>query len=165
MKRAYFCWSVLILFTVIFAQAQTRSLPTFEVDGMTLDTNVMFPANISRALNQWRTGFPVTAVNDNPALAGIEGTALAYTENDPATAITSTLTVSDVDSTNLSSATVQISTNYQNGQDVLAFTDQNGITGSWNAATCRPKFRLSAPAWHRIRRLANSSDLLNSWNR
>jgi len=32
MKRAYFCWSVLILFTVIFAQAQTRSLPTFEVD-------------------------------------------------------------------------------------------------------------------------------------
>jgi len=32
MKRAYLCWSVLILFTVIFAQAQTRSLPTFEVD-------------------------------------------------------------------------------------------------------------------------------------
>ena len=26
MKRAYFCWSVLILFTVIFAQAQTRSV-------------------------------------------------------------------------------------------------------------------------------------------
>jgi hypothetical protein len=32
MKRTHFCWSVVILFTVIFAQAQTRSLPTFEVD-------------------------------------------------------------------------------------------------------------------------------------
>jgi hypothetical protein len=32
MKRVYLCWSVLLLFTVIFAQAQTRSVPTFEVD-------------------------------------------------------------------------------------------------------------------------------------
>ena len=48
-------------------------------------------------------------------LGGIEGTALAYTENDAATAITATITASDVDNTNLSSATIQITGNYQNG--------------------------------------------------
>ena len=32
-------------------------------------------------------------------------------------------------------ATVQITGNYANGQDVLSFTNQNGITGSWNTTT------------------------------
>ena len=65
----------------------------------------------------------VTPVNDAPVLAGIEGTALAYTENDPATAVTVSITASDVDNANLAGATVQITGNYQNGQDVLAFTN------------------------------------------
>ena len=30
-------------------------------------------------------------------------------------------------------ATITISANYVNGQDTLTFTNQNGITGSWNA--------------------------------
>ena len=74
------------------------------------------------------------AVNP-PVLAAVEGTALAYTENQSATAITSTLTLSDADSSNLAGATVQITGQYASGQDVLAFTDQNGITGNWNATT------------------------------
>ena len=68
-------------------------------------------------------------------LAGIEAAALAYTENDPATAITSTITASDVDNANLAGATVQITGNYQSGQDVLSFADTATITGTWNAAT------------------------------
>ncbi len=76
-----------------------------------------------------------TPFNDPPTSSGIETSALAYTENDPATAITATMTAADVDSTNLASATVQITGNYQNGQDVLAFTDTPNITGIWNAAT------------------------------
>ncbi|MBK7664783.1 MAG: tandem-95 repeat protein [Sterolibacteriaceae bacterium] len=76
----------------------------------------------------------VTAVNDAPTVT-TTGTALAYTENAAATAIDPALTVSDVDSVNLAGATVTISANYANGQDVLAFTDQNGITGNWNAGT------------------------------
>ena len=76
-----------------------------------------------------------TAVNDAPVEAAIEGTALAYSENDAAVAITSTLTVTDVDDANIESAVVAISANYANGQDILAFVDQNGITGSWNATT------------------------------
>ena len=77
----------------------------------------------------------VTPVNDAPVLAAIEGTSLTYTENDPATAVTATLTASDVDNTNLTGATIQITGNYQNGQDVLSFTNTGTITGNWNAAT------------------------------
>ncbi|HEY3402304.1 MAG TPA: DUF2341 domain-containing protein, partial [Ohtaekwangia sp.] len=76
-----------------------------------------------------------TAVNDNPVLAAIEGTALAYSEGQAATAITTTTTVSDVDNANLASATIQITGNYVNGEDVLAFTNAFSITGSFNAAT------------------------------
>jgi VCBS repeat-containing protein len=77
----------------------------------------------------------ITAINNAPVLAGIEGTALAYTEGDGLVQITNTITVSDVDNTSLSSATISISANYQSSQDVLAFTNANGITGSWNSGT------------------------------
>jgi large repetitive protein len=75
----------------------------------------------------------VTPVNDAPVTTA--GGTLNYTENQVATAIDGTVTVSDVDSANLSSATVQLTTNYVNGQDILGFTTQNGITGVFNAAT------------------------------
>jgi hypothetical protein len=77
----------------------------------------------------------VTTVNDTPVLSGIEATPLTYTENAAATIITSTLTVADADDVNVESATVSISANYQSGQDVLSFTNANGITGIWTAAT------------------------------
>ncbi|MEZ5729489.1 MAG: hypothetical protein R3E48_16755 [Burkholderiaceae bacterium] len=78
----------------------------------------------------------IIAVNDAPALAGIEATPLAVTENNPATAVTATLAVSDVDSPNLASATVSILANYVNGEDVhQVFADTASITGSWNAGT------------------------------
>ena len=77
----------------------------------------------------------ITPVNDAPVQAAIEGTALAYTENDGPVAITSTIAISDVDDTHIESAVVSISGNYANGEDVLAFTNQSGITGSWNTTT------------------------------
>ncbi len=43
--------------------------------------------------------------------------------------------MSDVDSSNLAGATVRITGNFASGQDVLGFSDQNGIAGSYNAAT------------------------------
>ena len=52
-----------------------------------------------------------------------------------AVAIDAVITVSDADNANLVGATVTVSGNYAGGQDVLGFTNQNGITGSWNAAT------------------------------
>ncbi|MDV6029059.1 MAG: DUF4347 domain-containing protein [Phycisphaera sp. RhM] len=79
--------------------------------------------------------FTITTVNDAPVEASIEGSTLAYTENDGAVAITSTLALSDSDDTNLESAVVQITGNYASGQDVLTFVDQNGISGVWNAGS------------------------------
>ena len=76
----------------------------------------------------------VTPVNDAPVLSDVGGT-LAYTEGQTARVIDGSITITDVDDTNIEGATVQISNNYASGQDVLSFTDQNGITGNWNAAT------------------------------
>ena len=45
------------------------------------------------------------------------------------------LFVVDQDSINLTGATIQVTANYQNGQDVLAVTNGSGITGTFNAAT------------------------------
>ncbi|MCC2546272.1 cadherin domain-containing protein [Hymenobacter sp. BT175] len=70
-----------------------------------------------------------------PALANIESGPLSYAEGDAPKTITSTLTLTDTDSPNLSGATVSITDGYLNGQDVLAFTNQNGITGNWVAST------------------------------
>src|SRR4029079_13031163 len=61
--------------------------------------------------------------------------ALAFTEGNGATVVDAGLTVTDADSTNLASATVAISANFVTGEDVLAFTNQNGISGSFNATT------------------------------
>ncbi|MBK8335419.1 MAG: cadherin domain-containing protein [Sterolibacteriaceae bacterium] len=76
----------------------------------------------------------VTNVNDPPILTGTGG-ALTCTENDPATAVDGGLTVSDVDSPTLAGATIQITSNYANGEDVLNFVNQLGISGNWNAGT------------------------------
>ncbi|MBL1264479.1 tandem-95 repeat protein [Methylomicrobium sp. RS1] len=75
----------------------------------------------------------VTDVNDRPSVTA--GGTLNYSENGPATAIAPTLTVTDQDSTNLTGATVSIGSNFQSGQDVLTFVNQNGITGSYDAGT------------------------------
>jgi|GEM_PF-1010260 len=83
----------------------------------------------------------VSAVNDPPLLSAIETSPLVYKANDPAfppPSISATLLVSEPDSNNLTKATVQITAGYQNdanGHDILAFTNQLGITGSFNAAT------------------------------
>ncbi len=67
--------------------------------------------------------------NDKPTITGAL-TALTYQEEAGPVAIDTGIGVDDVDDTNLESAVVSIVTNYQAGEDMLAFTDQNGITGN-----------------------------------
>src|SRR5207302_5325028 len=62
-------------------------------------------------------------------------TNLAYTEGDGAVAADPGVTVSDPDSANLSGAKVSISSNFSSSEDSLSFTNQNGISGSYNAGT------------------------------
>lgn len=63
------------------------------------------------------------------------GGTLNYTENQAATAIDPAVTVTDSDSPNLAHATVQITGNYFNGQDVLSFVNTASITGSFDTAS------------------------------
>ena len=76
----------------------------------------------------------VSAVNDVPTL-GYAGGTLSFTENGGATAIDGSLSVVDVDDTNLESATITISSGYVSSEDVLGFTTQNGISGSWSSGS------------------------------
>ncbi|MGE6995145.1 DUF4347 domain-containing protein [Pseudomonas sp. NPDC047961] len=80
----------------------------------------------------------VTPVNDAPVLTTTGGS-VPFTENAPPVAVDSALTLSDVDSATMTSATVSITGNYNAGQDVLGFVNDGStmgnITASYNAGT------------------------------
>ncbi len=69
-----------------------------------------------------------------PVLGGLENSQIIYCVSSGGISITSSLAVSDGDDENLSSARIQITTKYTRNEDYLRFTDQNGITGAWDAS-------------------------------
>ena len=71
--------------------------------------------------------------NQTPVIT-TTSTALSYIEN-ATTVIDSAITISDVDSVNLASATVSITSGFVSSQDILSFTNQKGITGTYNSTT------------------------------
>jgi VCBS repeat-containing protein len=77
----------------------------------------------------------ISGVNDKPVLANIETTPLSYQAQSPAVAITSTLTISDDDDSTIAGATISITAGFDAAADALSFTNQNGITGSYNSST------------------------------
>lgn len=77
----------------------------------------------------------IIAVNSSPSLSGVTGATEAYTEGDGVLTIPTSITITDVDDTNLESATITISTNYFNGEDFLDFVDTGSITASFNTLT------------------------------
>lgn len=58
---------------------------------------------------------------------------LTYVVGSSATPVDDGVSINDVDSTTMSGATIAIINNFTTGQDQLQFTNQNGITGSYNA--------------------------------
>ena len=120
--------------SVVYSDVTDNPVTTPRVASFTVSDGLSTSNSVSRITN-------VVAINDPPLLSSIETTPLAYKANDPAfppLAISSTLLVTDPDSANLIKATVQITSGYQNnsgGHDVLSFTNQPGITGSFNATT------------------------------
>ncbi|MBL0743119.1 tandem-95 repeat protein [Chryseolinea lacunae] len=110
------------------------------------NTNHLAPSTTTRAVafrvndgsgnsNTMIRNITIAVVNDAPVLAAIESADMAYTEDQAATAMTTTQTASDGDNTNLAGATIQITGNYVSTEDVLSFTNASGITGSFNATT------------------------------
>jgi hypothetical protein len=79
-------------------------------------------------------GVTVNDVKDPPG-GGAQGAPILYAENQAAAAIDPALTVTDPDSADLTGARVAILAGFAVGQDVLGFADQNGITGSYDAAS------------------------------
>jgi len=114
---------------------------TFTHDGAEGDT-VTFAVNVedgnedSSAPSNSTFTFTINDVNDPPVVSDA-GATLAYTEGDSATVIDGTLTITDADAddTNMEGATITISSGYASSEDVLAFTNANGITGSWDSGT------------------------------
>ena len=100
-----------------------------------LNRTISFKVNDGSDSNTLTRIINVVGVSDPPVLASIEGGAIAYTANDPATLITGTLAITDVDDTDMESAVVAITSNFQTGEDVLAFADTPEITGSYASGT------------------------------
>jgi hypothetical protein len=78
-------------------------------------------------------GVTVNPINDAPVVNTAAGK-VQYTENDAATIVDAEVTISDVDDNRLEGASIDI-VGYVEGEDILSFTDQNGITGTWDAST------------------------------
>ncbi|WP_397570756.1 beta strand repeat-containing protein [Schlesneria sp. T3-172] len=77
-----------------------------------------------------------TPINNPPILT--VSSVLSYAPLQSATAVNTAITITDIDSTTLVSATVRIGNNYIAGQDALGFVPSNAtgnITGSFNATT------------------------------
>lgn len=70
----------------------------------------------------------------DPQLSAIEVANIAYTENDAATLLTSNILITDAGG-QISTATIQITGNYQNGEDLLAYTNTPPISGVFVAGT------------------------------
>ncbi len=102
------------------------------VTGTRLDSSLTGSGGSTVYSNSTMTlGTSITAVNDAPAVNA--DTTAAFTEGGGPIAVTPAFTTSDVDNANLTGATISIS-DLRVG-DVLAFVNQNGITGSYNSGT------------------------------
>jgi endoglucanase Acf2 len=117
----------------------TRTYVVYNPSATTQTVNVLDAAgNVTDSfLAAPRTNTVVTRTPAGaaPTLSGIESIALAYTAGGAAAPITTALLTADSDGTYLDGATVQITGNYQFGQDVLAYVKVGNITGAFNAIT------------------------------
>ena len=73
----------------------------------------------------------VTAVNDAPALTETSFTSVNYTENAAPVQLTNTIVVTDADNTQLTSASISITSGLHTAEDSLSFTTVGSITGNY----------------------------------
>lgn len=78
--------------------------------------------------------FAVVVLNTTPTINGT-GTDLGYTENDGLIPVDDAIDLLDNEDLDLAGATVSIIGGFVSTEDALSFTDQNGITGSYNTTT------------------------------
>jgi hypothetical protein len=88
---------------------------TRTVDFQLRDTSLGFSAVDS-------TTITVAAISFQPVVSNVAGTTNYNEDTNPGVVIDNDVAVADPDSTNCNSATVDLSTNYQSGQDLLEYT-------------------------------------------
>ena len=74
-------------------------------------------------------------LNEPPALTSIEPGNVHFVENGSPVVISNAIVVTEPDSGEIQTATIQVSSGYVPGQDVLSFINQNGISGTYDIAT------------------------------
>jgi hypothetical protein len=75
------------------------------------------------------------AFDRSPVLDNIESDDLLYTKGDGRVTITGTLTITEENTKDLSSATIRITSGFNAYEDILRFSNQNRIFGHWNQST------------------------------
>jgi len=100
-----------------------------------MKTNLPFSQNLAIVLFSllFFMSVPIYSQNVAPVLSGIESSNLSYTENQIPKNITDSIVITDPEDIYIESATVKITDNYQNGEDILSFVNTLTITGSWSA--------------------------------
>jgi Ca2+-binding RTX toxin-like protein len=121
-------------------EAAARAVTYADTSGApnTASRTVSFVVNDGSAPSTAATQTVTVAAAGAPTLGGAGGTT-AFTEGGAAQAVAPGLTVADLDSPTLASATVSISGNFHASEDVLAFANNpatmGNIAGSYNAGT------------------------------
>lgn len=107
--------------------ALTAGIHTVTMNALNWGGPAAFAMNIKDPNNQeiWNTR---THLDPEPLI-------LSYTENQAAMVVSAGLTLTDIDSANMTHATVAVGAGFAAGEDVLGFANQNGITGVYDANT------------------------------
>ncbi len=130
--------------TIANYQSELRNVfyENMDVTNPTLETRTVsfFVNDITNSSNTLTRNITIANVNQTPVLSAIETETFNYNEGEGKKNVTSSITIEDADNDNLQSAVITIASGYKNGEDVLSFTDANGITGSWNAGQGRLSF-------------------------
>ena len=117
-------------FAIVGSQLRTAAIFDFENQ---ISYSIRVRATDSGApAKSFEKTFTITVTDaQEPPQVDTSSGSTAYTEGDPPVAVDSDVTVMDPDDTNIESATVSITGNFQTG-DVLAFTDTASIVGTYS---------------------------------
>ena len=122
----------------------TLTVPATSIPGNYTNTTTTLTATVGNETVAYNTatdaltveeGEPTQGRNEPPVVTTTSGTTAFVEDVTGAVGIDAGVTVTDVDDTDLEGATVSITAGFESSQDVLGFTDQNGITGSYNSGT------------------------------
>ncbi|MEP5105179.1 MAG: tandem-95 repeat protein, partial [Ekhidna sp.] len=110
----------------------TLTLPLSQGDSVVAVAEI--PGNCDSQASGSQVSFAVVVLNTKPTIGGTSA-ALPYTENDGAVPVDPGIVASDNEDLDFVYATIQISNGYESTEDTLTFTDQLGLTGSYDAGT------------------------------